>query len=319
MERVNLKEHWEHEQTQFTPWLTKQENLEILGEALGIELEVESVEMEKPVGPFRADILCKETGTDTDTDKDSWVLIENQLGKTDHDHLGKLLTYAAGLNAVTIVWLAAPFRDEHRATLDWLNSITPEDFRFFGLEIELWKIGNSEVAPKFDIISEPNDWSRSVAQRAKATGGAELSEMKLKRKEYWSALQETLKTKSGPVSAHGKPGRSSSMGYRIGRSGFHLAAGMNSRDKWVRAELHINGGDVVERFARLQEQKDEIEQKLGYELEWEEWPAKQASRIAYYRHNTDPWKEENWSEQHEWLAEHLNKMHEVFSERVKDL
>ena len=106
------------------------------------------------------------------------MLIENQLELTDHDHLGKLLTYAAGLQAVTVVWLASSFRDEHRAALDWLNEITQEDSRFFGLEIELWRIGKSPAAPKFNIVCMPNDWSRSVANAARGKADSELSELR---------------------------------------------------------------------------------------------------------------------------------------------
>ncbi|MFC6759858.1 hypothetical protein ACFQFQ_10730 [Sulfitobacter porphyrae] len=108
-----------------------------MGEALGIDLELEA--QEKAVGPFRADILCKDIGTE------EWVLVENQLERTDHGHLGQLLTYASGLEAVTIVWIAARFTEEHRSTLDWLNKITDETFRFFGLEVELWRIGDSRL------------------------------------------------------------------------------------------------------------------------------------------------------------------------------
>ena len=134
------------------------DNVEIAGETLGIDLELEA--QEKSVGPFRADIICKDIGSG------AWVLVENQLERTDHNHLGQLLTYASGLQAVTIVWIAARFTDEHRSTLDWLNKITDESFRFFGLEVELWRIGGSPAAPKFNIVSKPNDWSRSVAQAA---------------------------------------------------------------------------------------------------------------------------------------------------------
>jgi hypothetical protein len=130
LQKVELREAWLSESRDFTPWLAQEENLNLLGEAIGIELELES--QEKDVGPFRADILCKDTSTD------NWVLIENQLERTDHSHLGQLLTYAAGLNAVTIVWIAERFTEEHRATLDWLNERTDEKINLFGLEIELW-------------------------------------------------------------------------------------------------------------------------------------------------------------------------------------
>ena len=146
LQKVELREAWTTESGDFTPWLAKEENLSLLGETIGIELELES--QEKDVGPFRADILCKDTATD------NWVLIENQLERTDHTHLGQLLTYAAGLNAVTIVWIAERFTAEHRAALDWLNEKTDEKINFFGLEIELWQIGDSPIAPKFNIISQ---------------------------------------------------------------------------------------------------------------------------------------------------------------------
>src|SRR5882724_4545695 len=148
LQKIDLREAWLSEASDFTPWLAEPENLKLLGEAIGIELECEA--QEKDVGPFRADILCKDTTTD------SWVLIENQLERTDHCHLGQLLTYAAGLTTVTIVWLAQRFTEEHRAALDWLNERTDEKINFFGLEVELWKIGDSPIAPKFNVVCKPN-------------------------------------------------------------------------------------------------------------------------------------------------------------------
>ena len=309
LEKVEVRDQWANEQTDFTPWLAEQENLDILGDTLRLDLEAESVE--RQIGPFRADIVCK------DVDTGSLVLIENQLEQTDHKHLGQLLTYAAGLQAVTIVWLASPFTDEHRAALDWLNGITQEEFRFFGLEIELWKIGDSPAAPKFNIVSRPNDWSRSTAQAGRTD--AELTEKRLKQKEYWAALQETLKAEGGPATGDRDPKPRNWMSYRLGRSGFHLAAVMNSTKNWLRTELYISGADANERFELLAQQKEGIERELGYPLEWEDLPTKRDCRIAYYLQDADPWDETDWPQQHGWLAEHLNKMHEVFSERVKDL
>ena len=147
LKKVELREGWVSEAADFTPWLAQDDNLALLGETIGIELELES--QEKEVGPFRADILCKDTTTD------QWVLIENQLERTDHTHLGQLLTYASGLNAVSIVWIAERFTEEHRATLDWLNEHTDEKINLFGLEIELWQIGDSAIAPKFNVVCHP--------------------------------------------------------------------------------------------------------------------------------------------------------------------
>ena len=159
LKKVDLREVWESENSDFTPWLAQEENIEILGEKIGLDLEVEA--QEKNVGKFRADILCKDINTD------NWVLIENQLEKTNHGHLGQLLTYATGLDTVTIVWIAASFNEEHKATLEWLNKITNENYNFFGLEIELYKIGDSKIAPNFKIICQPDKWSQSISREAK--------------------------------------------------------------------------------------------------------------------------------------------------------
>jgi hypothetical protein len=161
LQPVDLREAWKNESADFTPWLASKENLPLLGEALGIELELESTE--KSVGPFFADILCRVPGSD------QWVLIENQLEQTDHTHLGQIITYAAGLNAVTVIWVARKFVEQHRAALDWLNEVTGEGTNFFGVEVELWRIGDSQMAPKFNVVSRPNSW---VKQTRKPTGQA---------------------------------------------------------------------------------------------------------------------------------------------------
>lgn len=312
LQRVDLRTIWTSEPAGFTPWLAKPANLEILGETLGLELEPESVE--KEVGSFRADIVCKDIGTD------SSVLIENQLEQTDHDHLGKLLTYAAGLQAVTVVWLAERFRDEHRAALDWLNEITQQDSRFFGLEIELWRIGDSPAAPKFNIVSMPNDWSRSVAQAARTTDDAKLSELRLMQRKYWTGLNDRLKAASGPVSGNRKAQAVSWMAYGIGLGGFRLGAVMNTWDKVIRVELYISGDNAAERLVLLEGQKDEIERELGYPLEWgDQSPTARDRRISYYLREVDPENEPDWPQQHQWIAEHLNKMHRAFARRVGEL
>jgi len=136
----------------------RRKNLDILGESLGIELELEA--QEKDVGPFRADILCKNTA-----EKDSWVVIENQIERTDHKHLGQLLTYASGLRASTIVWISAEFCEEHRAALNWLNQMADKSARFFGLESNYGKLG-FPTAPRFNVVCQPNDWETTVRHAA---------------------------------------------------------------------------------------------------------------------------------------------------------
>lgn len=311
LEHVDLRDIWTTEATEFTPWLARPENLAILGEALGIDLELEA--QERSVGPFRADILCKDIGTE------HWVLIENQLERTDHGHLGQLLTYASGLEAVTIVWIAARFTEEHRSTLDWLNKITDARFRFFGLEVELWRIGNSPAAPKFNIVSKPNDWSHSVAQAARAIDDEQLSETRLAQRAYWAALNPVLDAAGGPVAGNKKPQPQSWMGYSIGRVGFHLGAVMIRPKNQVRAELYISGDQAKAFFGLLKQQKDDIERELGFLLEWEELPSRRDCRISSYLNDADPEKEADWPRQHDWLAKRLNAMHRVFAHRVRAL
>lgn len=309
--RIDLRDIWTSEATDFTPWLAQPENLAVLGETLDIDLEVEA--QEKAVGPFRADLLCKDISTDT------WVLVENQLERTDHNHLGQLLTYASGLQAVTVIWIAALFTEEHRATLDWLNKITDESFRFFGLEVELWRIEDSPAAPKFNIVSKPNDWSRSVAQAARAIDDAELSETRITQRKYWAALHTILDSVVGPVSGNKKPQPQSWMNYGIGRSGFYLGAVMIRQKNQIRAELYISGDSAKAFFGLLERQKNEIEQELGYPLEWEQLPARRDCRISYYLNDVDPEDDADWPRQQEWLAKRLNDMHRVLTDRVRAL
>lgn len=309
--RVELRHIWASEAIDFTPWLAREDNLALLGEALGIDLELEA--QEKAVGPFRADILCKDIGTG------AWVLVENQLERTDHVHLGQLLTYASGLDAVTIIWIAARFTEEHRSTLDWLNKITDESFNFFGLEVELWRIGDSPAAPKFNIVSKPNDWSRSVAQAARAIDEAELSPVRSMQREYWAALHRVLDCTPGPVSGNRKPLPQSWMAYPIGRNAMHMSAVMIRPKKRLRAELYISGEKAKAFFHLLHGQKGAVEAELGYPLEWEELPDRQDSRIAVYLDNVDPEDRGDWGRQHDWLAGSLSDLHRVFAERVRSL
>lgn len=309
--KVDLRDIWAGEATAFTPWLAREENLAVLAETLGLELELEA--QEKSVGPFRADILCKEVGTN------SWVLIENQLEKTDHCHLGQLLTYASGLEAVTIVWIAARFTEEHRSTLDWLNKITDETFRFFGLEVELWRIGDSPAAPKFNVVSKPNNWSRSVAHAARAIDETELSEVRLMQREYWAGLHQALNRQQGPVGGNRKPQPQSWMTYPIGRSGFVVGASMVRPKKQIRADIYISNEDAKAYFYLLRDQKDAIEAELGFPLFWDELPDGRDTRISVSLEDVDPESRSDWPRQHDWLAARLNDLHRVFANRVRAL
>ena len=311
LERVDLRQIWTNESSSFTPWLAQPENLKLLSKTLDIELECESQEAE--VGPFRADILCKDSATD------HWVLIENQLERTDHTHLGQLLTYAAGLEAVTIVWLAQRFTDEHRAALDWLNEHTDENINFFGLEIELWQIGNSPVAPKFNIVSKPNDWTRSVKQAAEG----EMSEYKAIQLQFWKAFRDYMEEHSAVPCQ--KPQPRHWMTHPMGKSGIHLSSIASMWDSVsgtsnpeLRVELVLSGDHTKQNFSVLEKGKSEIEKAIGEKLTWHN-PDKAKMCRVYMRMNANFLDQKLWKQQHEWLRSKLEIFHKVFAPLVKGL
>lgn len=310
LEKVSLREIWLTEAGKFTPWLAQENNIALLGDTVGIELEVEA--QEKGVGPFRADILCK------DTANGHWVLIENQLERTDHGHLGQLMTYAAGLSAVTIVWIADQFTDEHRAALDWLNDITSEEYNFFGLEVELWKIGNSAVAPKFNVISKPNDWTRSISGAASRLATEKLTETKKLQLEFWMTFRQLLEERSGVVRPT-KPMAQHWVTFSIGRSDFWIYAFANTRNKRIGVTLVLGGPHAKPHFHLLHKDEAVLEEAFGEPLNWREMPDKKESHISLTKPETDPTIREQWPEQQAWLFEKLQRLHRTFSQPIKQL
>lgn len=311
LERYDLRSVWTSEAEDFTPWLAQPQNIALLGEALGLRLELEA--QEKSVGPFRADILCR------DIDSEHRVLIENQLERTDHLHLGQLLTYASGLDAVSIIWIAARFIDEHRAALDWLNRITNDNVRFFGLEVELWRIGDSLAAPKFNVISKPNEWSHTVAQAARAIDEGDLSDIRLLQRDYWAAFMERLDQIGGPVMSNKKPQPQAYMNFPIGHSKIRLNVAMIRSKAQMRVALNLCGVNAKLYFRQLRAQKQGIEADFGHVLEWHEMADGQESRIAYYLDDVDVENRADWPRQHQWLADHATALYRAFSSRVNRL
>ncbi len=317
LEKVELKHVWPSEPQHFTPWLATAENLSLLADAIGIELEFEA--QEKNVGPFRADILCK------DTANDHWVLIENQLEKTDHTHLGQLITYASGLKAVNIVWIAKKFTEEHRAALDWLNDITDDQFNFFGLEVELWRIGNSPVAPKFNIVSKPNDWSKNVSAGARDIKTSALTDAKLLQLEFWTAFVEYVKEKGEPFRTT-KPSPQPGMNIPTGKSGIKLFAVASFLDSFeksfenneLRAEIVFDNKNQNDYFQQFEKEKEEINNEIGEAITWPSPSDKRTCKI-YLRKPTNLAAKDQWPEQHEWLTEKITLLKKVFGPRIKAL
>ena len=304
LETVALRDVWPTEDKDFTPWLAQEDNIKLLGDAIKIDLEVEA--QEKSVGPYRADILCKDTATE------HWVLIENQLEPTNHTHLGQLVTYAAGLNAVTIVWISSGFTGSHRAAMDWLNEITPDEFRFFGIEIELWRIGKSQVAPKFNIVSKPNDWNSRERFKPDMTPTRQL------QMEYWAAFREVIEQRDGlirPVA----PKPQHWQDFSIGRTNFTLRAVISVRDEWIEIRLTLLGDNAKEHYGLLSEEMGQIECEASESFEWRELPENKESQINLRTTEYDPSDRDSWNQQHSWLFEKLNTFHKVFAPRIRNL
>ena len=195
------------------------------------------------------------------------VIIENQLTKTDHKHLGQLITYASGVGAGLIIWICKEVTDEHRQAIDWLNEVTNKDVAFFACEIELWKIGDSLPAPKFNIISSPNDWSKVVR------GGGppeKLSPTKAMHLEFWNAFKEFMTAKETDLRLR-TPRASHWYSIAVGRSKFNITLTNNTQAHRLGCEIYIKGKTAKAAFAMLQAQQQEIETPLG-KLEWQELP-----------------------------------------------
>lgn len=264
---VSLREVWAHEALDFTQWLAKPANLEQLGEALGIELF--EAETEVSVGRFFVDILATD-------DSGRKVVIENQLAATDHDHLGKTITYAAGLGAQVIVWIAETAKEEHQQAVEWLNENTTSDVHIFLVQLEAWRIGDSLPAPRFNAIAKPNDWTKDVRQSvATAT---QMSEVNIRQREFYEKVREYGVTHASHIRRWQTPKPQHWFDVSIGTSQAHVSLTTNSLEKRVAVEVHIPNNKQL--FASLLSQREAIEMQLGMTLDWRELPERKACRIV---------------------------------------
>lgn len=299
----DLRTVWPHEALDFTPWLAKDENITLLGDALDLDITVD--ETESSVGDFHVDILASETGTDRK------IIIENQLEDTNHDHLGKLITYAAGKSADLIIWVVRHAREEHRAAIEWLNNHTEAQIGFFLCEVKLYRIGNSDPAVKFEVIEKPNDWMKET----KISEGT--SETQQQRYEYWAAFQEYAfrDAEFAKSFRRRKPSKDAWLDFGIGFASCHITISRIPKRNSLRAELYINGNKEV--FRMLLNHKKEIEQNLGLSLNWREMPNNKASRISVEK-IADFSNESQWPSQFDWLMDTMIRMKNVFSKYLTD-
>ena len=298
LKSIDLRQGWPREDENFTPWLFKKENLTRLAGVLNMELDPLEIEME--VGQFYADIVCRNT-----TDN-SLAVIENQLGETDHGHLGKVLTYAAELNAFTVIWIAVDFTNEHRNTFDWLNKNMDERFQFFAVKLELIQIDDSSLTPKFTIIAKPQNWVPAAIE----------GDWRIR---FWSEFREYLTEKiESPIAANSFLSNNPSyLGFDIGgpKDQIWAAAWLNPNQKHIAANLHLSGV-AKKHFSMLKAHLENHQSKFDGEFKW--WDRNPPYRLGFHN-NANLMNEEDWHPQFEWLRLNLEKLDEILRSRVMNL
>jgi len=301
LELVPLRSIWKHEANDFTPWLSN--HIQELGDALGIELEVEDIEV--PVGPYYADILAKDTGTG------QYVVIENQLEKTNHDHLGKCLTYASVLDAKTVIWIASEFTDEHKKSLDWLNDHTSDEIELFGVKLELLRIDNSIPAVNFNILSSPNDVVKQVVKRKDNT---ELSQTRMIQLKFWESFKDSLKN-TGKIQKLQTPRPQYWFDIALGKGGIHLSNTFNTNENVIGLRIYIGSKEVDKWLPYFEDNKPQIEENLGESLDWNPNPNARDKVIVLTK--SFPLSEQSeWGEPIEWLTNQTVNFHKVFREFI---
>ncbi len=292
---TDLRSVWAHEALDFTKWLAKEENLVELSDVVGIDIVLE--EAESSVGSFNVDIYASEAGTGRK------IIIENQLEDTNHDHLGKIITYASGKNADVIIWIVKRARDEHKQAVSWLNQHTDEEIGFFLIEIELWKIGDSPLAPKFNIVERPNDWAKVMKVKE---GMSDTRKLQL---EFWQEFANYAFAKDEFSAKFSKRKAQAQHWYdlSLGTSAYHIALTVNTQKNRIGAEIYIH--DDKELFNKFKSFDSAIEYELGCKLEWRE--ADKACRILALRSGNIKSNTNNWQEFFDWYCDMAIKIKTV--------
>lgn len=268
LEEVDIRELWKHEQYDFSEWLSKKENIENLNDILGLTLV--DISKETYVGSYRCDLFAKDETTGIK------VIIENQLEMSNHDHLGKIITYASGLDAKVVVWIVKEAREEHRSAIEWLNNNTNSNINFFLIEIHAYKIGNSDNAPMFQVIEQPNDF---IKNNKSINSNDTMNKSQSQRLEFWNQFNNVLIERGKPFNVR-KATTDHWYNVAIGTSDAHIDITLVNKDSVIGVELYIT--DNKELFDKLYQRKDEIENDLGFKLDWRRLNNSKASRIVTF-------------------------------------
>lgn len=280
LKEIDIRTVWAHEQYDFSKWLATEENIRELGDVLNLSLT--EIETEKFVGSYRCDIVCKDELTGKS------VLIENQLEPTNHDHLGKIITYASGLDASVVVWVVASAREEHASAIEWLNKHTTSDVDFFLLEVHAYTIGDSVPAPMFKVVEQPNDFAKSFKTLANS---ADLNESQMKRLEFWNMLNDALDQKGKPFNKH-KANTDHWYTVAVGSSQCHISIDLVNKEHKIRVGFWIS--DNKDMYDMLYSHREEIEEAFGEALEWDRLDNKKASLFSVSIPGLDFNKQDNY-------------------------
>ncbi len=300
---LGLNSEWGKE-IEFSQWLA--DNIQTVGDKLGMDIEF--LEKEASVGDFSLDILAKDLGTGKN------VVIENQYGKTDHDHMGKLLVYAAGFEASTVIWITEEIRDEYRQTLEWLNQRTDTDTQFFGIVAEVLQIGDSKKAFNLKLVVFPNEWQKSRRQSTQKIPSLRSEAYR----EFFQQLMDELRDKHSFTQA--KKGQPQNWYYfATGFSDIRYSTSF-TKDKQIRVALLMNASDSVVNknlFDWLANNRETIAEKFGSPLEWERLDENVYSKIAIYKPGSIDDDEETLHDIRTWVVNSLVEFKRVFSPWLK--
>ena len=298
--KVDLQEVWPHEAYDFTKWLA--ENISLLGEVLQIEFG--NVRIEEAAGRYFVDIVAD------GADGESRIIIENQLEKTDHKHLGQLVTYASVLDAKHVLWIVKDFNDEHKQAIEWLNKNISEGINFFLIQVEVIQIGDSPYAPQFNVICEPNNRSRIIKSSA---SGNKISDTKLLQGEYWEQLIEYARQNPNSLKFGQKPQPQNYYNLSFGTNRAGIALTINTLKKQLGCKIWIP--KEKELYDIFYSKKDEIESEVGEKLKWRR---RDDERQSYVEITTDGdvTNKDSWNELNAWFLDISNKFAKAFGNRI---
>ena len=303
LQEVDVRELWRHEQYNFSEWLAKEENIEMLGNEVGVTFA--EIRREVFVGSYRCDLVAQ------DETSGAKIIIENQLEATNHDHLGKIITYASGLEATVVIWIVKEAREEHRSAIECLNGKTTEDVSFFLIEIHAYKIGDSLPAPKFEVVEKPNDFVKTTKGNSRS---GELKFVEAERLNFWMQFNEVIKARDKPINIC-KATTNHWYNVSLGSSKANLSITLNTKEKAVGIDVYIQNDKTL--FDRLFALQDQIEEEIGLTFDWQRLDGKKASRIRYLMDGLDFENQENYPELMNEVLDKVIKIKKVFTKYIK--